>query len=121
MIQSQLAADHELKQAANHRKREEKYFELLDALKAITTKSNLRKFGKALQRFEHDMAGMTVMAFTHDVRRREVAFSSLPRGTGKAPQPVQGVHLDFTPRSAEQRLRMILPAEDLPNILKCRW
>jgi hypothetical protein len=45
-LQSQLAQD-EFKQAEKHRQREEKYFELLDSLKATATKADLRKFEKA--------------------------------------------------------------------------
>jgi len=46
LLQSQLGQDEEFTQAAKHRQREEKYFELLDAVKATTTKADLRKCEK---------------------------------------------------------------------------
>jgi len=50
LLQSQLGQDHEFAQAAKHREREEKYFELLDALKTTVTKADLRKFKNALRK-----------------------------------------------------------------------
>lgn len=47
LLQSQLAQDYEFTQAAKHRQREEKYFELLDDLKATATKADMRKFEEA--------------------------------------------------------------------------
>ncbi|KAI1422501.1 hypothetical protein F5Y12DRAFT_762382 [Xylaria sp. FL1777] len=62
-----------------------------------------------------------VVPFTHEVRRRSEVFPQLPRGTGKAPQPVQGVHVDFTPRWAIDRMRMVLDEDLVKTILKRRW
>ncbi|KAL6713620.1 hypothetical protein ACLMJK_009085 [Lecanora helva] len=71
-------------------------------------------------------------AFTHDIRRREASFPALPRGTGRSPQPIQGVHVgmftgsvmnkpDFTPRWAKEKLRMLFGDEQAQDILRHKW
>ncbi|KAM0803107.1 hypothetical protein BDR22DRAFT_802241 [Usnea florida] len=67
------------------------------------------------------LGAQSAIAFTHDVRRREPQFPALPRGTGRSPQPIQGVHVDLTPRWAEQKLRMLFTAEESLEILQRRW
>ncbi|KAI1385932.1 uncharacterized protein F4822DRAFT_432790 [Hypoxylon trugodes] len=95
------------------------------------------KYREAVKSFLVERLGAgIVIPFTHEVRRRSEVFPLLPRGTGKAPQPVQGVHvgecfgfnslvaaksLDFTPRWAAERARMVL-GESLAHItLNRRW
>ncbi|OIW32922.1 hypothetical protein CONLIGDRAFT_695192 [Coniochaeta ligniaria NRRL 30616] len=86
-----------------------------------STKTIREKYYPAVAAFLRDTLGAeTVVPFTHDVRRREVEFPRLPRGIGSAPQPVQGVHVDMTPRWAEERIRMIMP-ELARSVVKKRW
>ena len=118
-----------------------------------------QKYYPAVQTFVKQMLGAErVVAFTHDVRsnfpcprsytadttehqvrRRESAFPALPRGTGKAPQPVQGVHVgkaitvtkfirlyadwfdtDFTPKWAKQRLNQIFGENEAEKLVTRR-
>lgn len=81
-----------------------------------------KRYREAVRRFLIERLGAEdVLPFTHEVRRRDAEFPRLPRGTGKAPQPVQGVHVDFTPRWAIERTRMAFGQDMVDSIMKRRW
>lgn len=81
-----------------------------------------KKYYPAIERLlKKKLGAQMTKAFTHDVRRREPQFPALPRGTGTSPQPVQGVHVDLTPRWAEEKLHMLFPAEQTWGIMQHRW
>ncbi|KAL9124674.1 MAG: hypothetical protein Q9217_006019 [Psora testacea] len=62
-----------------------------------------------------------VAVFTHEVRRRASTFPEHPRGKRGLPQPVQGVHGDFTGNWALERMRMHFGDEKVSEITKRRW
>jgi hypothetical protein len=63
-----------------------------------------------------------VVAFSHQVRRRDPQFPSLPRGTqGNIPQPVQGVHADYAPDWARSESRKWLERTNILDISNRRW
>ncbi|ETN40800.1 uncharacterized protein HMPREF1541_05080 [Cyphellophora europaea CBS 101466] len=104
---------------------EEKTFSLASALKYDeyadfqTVKSRYRA---AVSQFLVERLGAeAVFPFTHEVRRRASVFPRLPRGTGEAPQPVQGVHVDFTPRWAVERTRMAFGEAVVDYLMTRRW
>ncbi|KAL3479805.1 hypothetical protein BJX99DRAFT_221806 [Aspergillus californicus] len=63
-----------------------------------------------------------VVPFSTQVRRRDTQFPALPRGTDASqPQPVQGVHVDFTPDCAKAEIGEALVDRGYPNLKGRRW
>ncbi|KAF2261847.1 hypothetical protein CC78DRAFT_619041, partial [Lojkania enalia] len=82
------------------------------------------KVRKAVENFlKRKIAGCEdVVAFSHQVRRRDQQFPALPRGTdGDVPQPVQGVHVDMTPDGARSEIHGSLRSRGYVDISRRRW
>lgn len=86
--------------------------------------------GKVLERarpavesfLKRKLGAEVVVAFSHQVRRRDKKFPALPRGTkGSIPQPVQGVHVDYAPDWARSESRKWLERTDISDISGRRW
>lgn len=74
-----------------------------------------RRYYPEIERLLRDKLGPKVnkvAIFDHTIRRHD---PSAPR------QPVQGVHVDQTPKAAETRVRRHLPADEVDDLLKRRF
>ncbi|KAJ5940794.1 hypothetical protein N7516_000962 [Penicillium verrucosum] len=63
-----------------------------------------------------------VLPISSQIRRRDAQFPTLPRGTdAMTPQPVQGVHVDFTPDSIRAEIQDTLAEGGYSDLSGRRW
>ncbi|OAP56963.1 hypothetical protein AYL99_09075 [Fonsecaea erecta] len=80
------------------------------------------KYRKASEDFlTHLLGAETTKTFTHEVRRRQQSFPKKPRGDDGSPQPIQGVHVDFTRDWALRRMQMVYGSEFVSWAEQRRW
>lgn len=82
-----------------------------------------RAVAPAVERLLQNFLGAeTAIAFSFRTRRRDAQFPALPRGNDpNIPQPVQGVHVDFTPGHSRTIAKALCARNNIPNLHNRRW